>query len=599
MAGKVLDIDSVISPDRMGTEIANYWVSWNVLRQPKINDWLEVRNYIYATDTTKTTNSKLPWKNKTTIPKMCQVRDNLASNYTTTLFPKRKWLRWDADDRESATKDKKDAISSYMCYSIAQRSFKEEMNKCVLDYIDYGNAFAMPEWEDGRVELKDKTQVGYVGPTMRRINPLDITFNPIAPSFEKSPKIIRSVISLGEVKEFLESLSSDDTRESYQELYKYLKDIRSEVQGFGGDLTTKDSFYNVDGFTSFQSYLGSNYCELLTFYGDIYDADHDKFLKNQIITIVDRHKVLSVRDNPSYFGTAPIYHVGWRKRQDNLWAMGPLDNLVGLQYRIDHIENLKADVFDLITFPPLKIKGHVEEFEWGPFARIYVGDGDGDVEMMAPPFQVLQANIEIQNLAALMEEMAGSPKEAMGFRTPGEKTKYEVQRLENAASRIFQNKIAQFEDQFVEPILNGMLECARRKVTGDTLVKYFDDEYKINVFLDLSPDDITGNGRIKPYAARHFAEQAELIQNLTALSGSPLWQTVSPHFSSIKLAEMFEDTFNLGDYNMVVPYVAVSEAADLQRMSQSQEEAVTMEGMAPTGMTPEDSDQSFGTQNGY
>jgi hypothetical protein len=41
--------------------------------------------------------------------------------------------------------------------------------------------------------------------------------------------------------------------------------------------------------------------------------------------------------------------------------MGPLDNLVGMQYRIDHLENLKADVFDLIAFPPLKIKGYVED----------------------------------------------------------------------------------------------------------------------------------------------------------------------------------------------------------------------------------------------
>jgi hypothetical protein len=27
--------------------------------------------------------------------------------------------------------------------------------------------------------------------------------------------------------------------------------------------------------------------------------------------------------------------------------MGPLDNLVGLQYRIDHLENAKADALDL------------------------------------------------------------------------------------------------------------------------------------------------------------------------------------------------------------------------------------------------------------
>ena len=47
---------------------------------------------------------------------------------------------------------------------------------------------------------------------------------------------------------------------------------------------------------------------------------------------------------------------GWRPRPDNLYAMGPLDNLVGMQYRIDHLENLKSDVFDQIAYPILKIR---------------------------------------------------------------------------------------------------------------------------------------------------------------------------------------------------------------------------------------------------
>lgn len=593
MTGKVLTLESIIEPDHLGTQIANRWVEWNALRSEKIRDWQEIRNYVYATDTTKTTNNKLPWKNKTTVPKLCQIRDNLYSNYLAVMFPKRKWLSWEADDKSSNTVEKKDAIASYMCYVIAQREFKEEIKKCILDYLEYGNCFVMPEWVDGRVELEGKLQAGYVGPRPRRISPLDIVFNPIAPSFEDSPKIIRSIVSLGEVKELLEGLSTDDNRTEYEELYKYLRKIRSEAQGFGGDLTTKDASFVVDGFASFQQYLGSNYCELLTFYGDIYDSETDKFLKNKIITVVDRHKVINIRDNPSYFGRAPIYHVGWRPRQDNLWAMGPLDNLVGLQYRIDHIENLKADVFDLITFPPLKIKGHVEDFEWGPFARIYVGDNDGDVEILAPPFQVLQANIEIANLAALMEEMAGSPKEAMGFRTPGEKTAYEVQRLENAASRIFQNKIGQFEEMFVEPLLNGMLELARRKVTSEILVKYMDDELKIVNFLELTPEDITGNGRIRPYAARHFAEQSELIQNITAMTGSQIWPTIMPHWSGIKTAQLFEDIFNLTDYNIVQPYVMLAEQADAQRLSQSLEEQVVTEGLTPSGLTPDDASGSF------
>src|SRR5690606_7291108 len=134
--------------------------------------------------------------------------------------------------------------------------------------------------------------------------------------------------------------------------------------------------------------LESNYCEVLTFYGDIYDENTDTLLKNHVIKVVDRHKVFSKRVNPSHFGTAPIWHAGWRVRPDNLWAMGPLDNLVGMQYRIDHLENMKADVFDLIAYPPLAIRGYVDEFEWGPFEKIFLGD-EGQIDVLSPDVQAL------------------------------------------------------------------------------------------------------------------------------------------------------------------------------------------------------------------
>src|SRR5690606_10815538 len=177
------------------------------------------------------------------------------------------------------------------------------------------------------------------------------------------------------------------------------------------------------------------------------------------------------------------------------------------QYRLDHLENAKADFFDLLNFPPLKIRGYVEEFEWGPFEKIYLGD-DGDVEILQSQTNPLQANFELERLEAKMEQLAGAPREAMGFRTPGEKTAYEVQSLENAAGRIFQNKIAQFEEQILEPALNAMLELARRKMS-ETTVRVIDDEFGIAAFQQIRQEDITGVGRFKPVAARHFAEVAE------------------------------------------------------------------------------------------
>jgi hypothetical protein len=152
-----------------------------------------------------------------------------------------------------------------------------------------------------------------------------------------------------------------------------------------------------------------------------------------------------------------MHHCGWRLRTDNLWAQGPLDQLVGMQYRIDHLENLKADVFDLIAYPVMVVYGNtVEEFEYEPGATIFVGD-EGKVEFLRPDATALQADMQIAELMGRMEELAGAPKQAMGIRTPGEKTKYEVQTLENAAGRIFQSKVSWFERNILEPLLNGML----------------------------------------------------------------------------------------------------------------------------------------------
>lgn len=574
-------------------------MSWEIFRQEKIRQWEELRRYVYATDTRTTTNATLPWKNTTTIPKLCQIRDNLFSNYMASLFPKRKWLIWQSGDEDSSRRDKREAITDYMKYVIDQDQFKREIAKCVLDYIDYGNTFATVEWRDETQTLEDgKTKVGYIGPSIRRISPLDIIFNPTGSDFITAPKIVRSLLTKGEVKEILERFSRETGRaDEYTELWEYMKKIRNHASSFSTNTEkSKNDIYRVDGFTSYRNYLQSNYVELLTFYGDIYDEESDEYLRNQVIVVADRHKVIFKAPNPSYFGHPPLYHVGWRTRQDNLWAMGPLDNLVGMQYRIDHVENLKADVFDLLTFPPLKVTGYVEDFNWGPFERIYVGD-DGNVEILAPPFQVLQANTEIDILQTRMEEMAGSPKEAMGFRTPGEKTAYEVQRLENAASRIFNNKTAQFEEQFLERLLNAMLELARRNMS-ETSIRVFDDQLKIETFRSLTPADITGNGRIKPIAARHFAEKSETVQNLTNFYASALGADpdIKAHFSSIKLAELFEDLLEIQDYEAVQPYIRISEQADAQRLANTHSTQVGMEAMTPAGISTDDTTE--GTMSG-
>jgi hypothetical protein len=594
MAGKTLVIDDLLDIDDLGTHIATQYQTWETLRNERLDQIKEQTQYVFATDTTHTTNSKLPWSNKTTIPKLCQIRDNLHANYMASMFPKRKWLIWEGSEEADEDPEKIRAIESYMDWAIDRNEFYAEATKLIYDFIDYGNVFVTVEWVDRRVTRDTGDQMGFVGPMIRRISPLDIVFNPIAPSFEESPKIVRSLVNLGEVKEMLEQQSNEEgEREAAEELWQYLRSIRENVSNHQGLTKTKDEVYRIPGFTSYDQYLESQTAEILTFYGDIYDIESDTYLKNYVVKVIDRHKIISKEPAPSFFGTAPIYHAGWRIRPDNLWAMGPLENLIGMQYRIDHLENMKADVFDLIAYPPLRIRGYVEDFEWGPMERIYVGDG-GDVEMMAPDTNVLQADNQVFILEAKMEEMAGAPKEAMGFRTPGEKTKFEIQRLENAASRVFQNKIAQFERQVVERAVNAMLEMARRNLNAQT-IRVFDDENKIAVFETITANDIAGNGRIKPIAARHFAETSQMIQDLGSFFGSAAGMDpeVKQHFSSVKLARMFEGLLDLESFGIVEPYIRTTERADAQRLEQTGTEQALIEGETPSGIFEDDTDEPF------
>lgn len=575
MADKPLEICSYFNQDDLARKIAWKWADHRAMMLPKINEWTELRDYIFATDTTSTTNSTLPWRNSTTLPKLCQIRDNLHSNYLSALFPNDDWLRWEAYSQADASKQKKDVITAYMSNKCREGGFRLKMSQLLLDYIDYGNAFAMPEFVlNYRTDANDQRVPGYIGPKAVRISPLDIVFNPTATSFEESYKIIRSYKSVGEL------ITMADTMPDYADLKKALErreDMIGHINSPGLDFNERAEAFSMDGFGTYEEYLQSGYVEILEFYGDIHDMGEDTVERGHIVTIIDRMWVVRNVPFPSWFGRSPIYHVGWRLRPDNLWAMGPLDNLVGMQYRIDHLENAKADATDLAIFPPLVIAGNVEKFDWMPGSEIHVDEGGTVTELGRNAQWVVAANNDIMALEQRMEMYAGAPREAMGIRTAGEKTAFEVQQLQNAAGRIFQEKITSFETELMEPLLNGMLECARRNFQTEDIVRTLDDDLGATHFIEISREDITGSGVIRPIGARHFAAQAQLIQNLSGVMNGPMAQMLAPHISSKNLAKVIEDYLGLGRFSLFRPNVAIFEQQETQALAGQAQEDLIME----------------------
>lgn len=570
--------------DSLANKIADMWVRWDNARNVWKSDQQELRNYLFATDTRKTSNSKLPWKNSTVTPKLTQIRDNLHANYMAALFPSENWFFWEATDKSPELTKKRYAITNYLKQKLKASNFQLLVSQLVYDYIDFGNVVVTYDYVRDVISDNTGNVVSrYVGPKAYRINPTDLVFNPLAETFDKTPVVRRMLKSVGDLMTDVETKPA----------LNYSKAVLNKAMAFRQNYRDDPEFKKelnmaIDGFGSADEYLDSDMVELLEFWGDIYDPDTKQLLRNQLVTVIDRKWILRKQPNPMWTGSKPMFHCGWRLRTDNLWAQGPLDQLVGMQYRIDHLENLKADVFDLIAYPVMVVKGStVEEFEYEPGATVFVGD-EGGLEFLRPDATALQADMQINELMNRMEELAGAPKQAMGIRTPGEKTKYEVQSLENAAGRIFQSKVSWFERNILEPLLNGMLAESIRNFEGVERIRTVDEDYGTEAFVEVTKDDLMAAGKIYPIGARHFGEQARFIQELNqtmvAVQAIP---TVAAHISGKAIAKALEENLGWQNYKIVQDNAMIFEQAETQRlMNQVSEDLQTEAAVNPEGEMP-------------
>lgn len=573
-SAKVLELTDNFSQDDIATWVTQSWDKFNRQRQEQINSWEEISRYVFATDTRSTTNAKLPWKNSTTLPKLTQIRDNLHANYSAALFPNDKWIKWEGHSREDASKKKASAITAYMDNKTREGGLLQVADKLLLDYIDKGNCFAMPAWEYRYTEKGGERITSFMGPKAVRIDPMDIVFNPTAASFKDTWKIVRSIKSTGEL---LKLARMYPEQAFWEDVVRNRMDKRKILAGYSYEDVTKANLYSVDGFGNLYEYYMSDFVEVLEFYGDYHNHETGVLEENQMITVVDRAMMVRQMPSPTYDGSIPIFHAGWRTRPGNLWSQGPLENLVGMQYRIDHLENLKADAMDLIVHPPLKIIGDVDPFEWGPGCHIHI-DGEGDVQEVSKGIQnIVIADNQIELLENKMELYAGAPREAAGVRSPGEKTAFEVQQLENAAGRIFQVKIVHFEVEMLEKLLNGMLETAHRHFGDSDIIRTIDGDLGVVGFETITKEDITARGILRPIGARNFAQKAQDLQNLTGVLNSPIGQLLQPHTSSINLAKYIEDTLNIRAYEIFRPNVQVQENKDTAALADQAQNDMAMQ----------------------
>lgn len=581
------DIRGAIGPERLAEEISNMYDQFKVDRIRWEEQVKELRDYLYAVDTSTTANSSNPFANRTTVPKLMQIAQNLHANYFEHMFSNPNWINWEAHNFEGALEDKRKSIESYIRTKARQQSLEETFSKLLWDWIIYGNCFAELTYvNENKMDAETGEEIpGYIGPRLERLSPHDVVFNAAASCWEKAPKFVRYVYSMGDLAK--NAKTRPDLGYS-EELLNKIQKNRSLIRNNGKHISNaeidKTRGFIADGFSDLMEYYNSDLVEIIEYRGDMYDVDSGEFLENYRIIVADRAYIIHKEPLKSWTGSTYMYHDGWASRPDNLYGMGPLDNLVGMQYKIDKLENLRADVFDQIAHPTTVEVGTVEFFgqRGAPGGRYVVEEG-GQVQYLQPATQALQADMQINQAMIYMEELAGSPREAMGIRSPGEKTAFEVQTLDNAANRLFRHKVSQFETNVVEPILNDMLEMARRNLSGRDLVMAQDSVFGVEDFLEVTKEDLKAAGKLYPRGSKHFIANANMMQNLQTVFSSPVAQFIAPHISKVQLAKTVEDILGLEAFSLVQENIAVLEDMDTQRLAQTAQQGLEEEEITPIG----------------
>lgn len=535
--------------------IVQKWDEWKGYKSGAEQSWQEVESYLYATDSRTTTNNKNGHNHTTHIPVVMEIKQDLEAIIMGTVMPHDKWFKFRPANRKEATKDKRLAVESYLKNIHTLNNISSVVRHLSSDLSIYGNCFAEVKFVSGTNEDK----IGYTGPIVERISPYDIVMDPTASTFCQSPKIVREIITIGELKRRGDDPGSVWNRSVVEEL---LSRRGSRSSTFTNE---KNRQFSPLGYTNWESYLSSGMVEIFHFYGSIYNDDTGELLEDRHITVADKDSVLFNGDIATPTGKPYIFQGTWEKRPDNLWGMGPLDNIIGLNYQINHRENGKSDALDRILLPDMVQIGDVdEEYDDETGRTKYLVPEGGTVQDIRPDTTFLSYDLQIDRLQAQARRSARLPGDLTGFRSAGEKTAFEVGSLTEGAMRGHLHKVQGFEMSVLEPILKAEVELARDNLSSVTEITN-ETEGGLLEFIQVTPQDLEVVGTIQPIGARRFSRRNQIISTLSQLSSTGVWQTALPHISSKGVSSLLEELTELEG-----AMVFVENAQIMERMEQEQ-----------------------------
>ena len=560
-----------VTPAEKAEFVTRLWTEWDAARDPAISKWREIEAYRYATDTNSLPNAKGAFTHSTHMPVAAAIAQDLEAILLQVVMPHEDWFTFEPMDSLAARKDQRKTIVSYLKNRHALNGYTDEVAKLRSDLVTYGNCFSQVfHANESRGE-----QGGYVGPRVRRVSPYDIAFDPTAVDFSCTPKVIREIVTLGELKRRGDAGILDS-----ETVDKLLHGRGNFANSDAGE--DKNEQYVPLGFGTYQQYIQSGFIELLWFYGDVYDQENIELHESQIVVVADSEEVLLEDTIRTSTGKPHIFQSVWQKLPDNLWGQGPLENIIGLNYQVNHRENAKSEALDRLIYPDKIYQGDVEEMyddETGQMT--YLAPEGGGVQELAINTQFFSFDLHIDRLQHSARAAARLPSDLTGFRSQGEKTLGEVTALTEGGMRGFIDKAADFERSSLEKHLGAEIELAYDNFGAAFKVPNKNEGGFIEM-LNVTKEDLAVNGILIPRGAKRFARKNQMLSTLTQLSATPLAQVIALHTSGKGATELVNELLETHDTGLFEEFAQILEQGEAQQIMNQVEQSNAMQASQPS-----------------
>lgn len=133
----------------------------------------------------------------------------------------------------------------------------------------------------------------------------------------------------------------------------------------------------------------------------------------------------------------------------------------------------------------------------------------------------------------------------------------------------------------LEPIINLYIESAKRNLSTKDVLRVVDNDIGVVEFMDITKEDITAKGKLRPVGARHFAARAQLIQNLNGIFNSQIGQIIQPDLSLKALTGLIEEVLGLTKWQLFRDNIAVAEKTETQKLMNESQQTLQNEAQTP------------------